>query len=83
MLPGWRDGTFMWEVGDCTSHGPAWCSSGTHYRMNSQRKNVSMGWKRHKDFPETDLDLGLEVLAKRGQAFKAGGTLNAKSWRWG
>lgn len=27
---------------------------------------VSMGWKRHKGFPKTGLDLGLEGLAKKG-----------------
>lgn len=30
-----------------------------------KEKIVSMGWKRHKGFPETGLELGLEGLAKK------------------
>lgn len=72
----------MWKVGSCTSHGPEWCPLGAHYRMNSKRKKVSVGWKSDTDFPERGLDLGLKGLAKKGKAFKTGGRANAKTWRW-
>lgn len=32
-----------------------------------KEKMVSIGWKRHKGFPETGLELGLEGLAKKGE----------------
>lgn len=49
-----------------------------------KEKIVSMGWKRHKGFPETGLELGLEGLAKKKggrKAFKAGDRANAKIWK--
>lgn len=46
-------------------------------------KNSPVGWKRHKGFLETGLELVLEGQAERGKALKAGGTASTKTRRWG
>lgn len=46
------------------------CPLGTHLQEELRGEKVLLDWKRHKGFPgETDLRLGLEGCAERGQAF--------------
>ena len=46
-------------------------------------KKSPVGWKRHKVFLETGLELVLEGLAEKGKALKASSTASTKTCRWG